>query len=552
LLKNLYISNYALIDRLQVNWDSGFTVITGETGSGKSILLGALGLLTGDRADSKVLRKKEEKCVVEGEFDLSKLTDIASFFDQNDIDFSQNCLLRREINTQGKSRSFINDTPVTLQALKELGDRLIDIHSQHENFLLNDKKFVSGIIDASADTLVLLHSYQAQYTTVKHLTHELNELQLMAEDAQKEKDYLLFQLNEFEGVSLQELEKSDLEEEYNKLVHAEEIKSLSSEIVHYLDEAPSSVLGLLTSMLQVSGKIAGITATGQGLHERLDTIRIELKDMLADFQRLQASIEVDNNKLARLDELMAVIHRLQKKHHLSSIKELMAKQTELGDRLSVIGNVDDKIRDISFRLDKEEKELWLLGEKLSKERAKVYGKLENTLNELLVKMNMPNARVNIHSTVLKTPSYYGIEEIMFYAKTNLGAAFEPLKKIASGGELSRVMLAIKSLQTQSSAIPTLVFDEIDTGVSGEVAHAMGQIMKGLSRSVQIISITHLAQIAGKGNHHFKVYKEDANAVTQTRLIALSGDQRVMELAEMISGKNPSDTALATARELLSL
>jgi DNA repair protein RecN (Recombination protein N) len=549
-LRSLSVSNYALIDRLHVDWQKGFTVITGETGSGKSILLGALGLLTGDRADTKVLRNIEEKCIVEGEFDLSSIADIRPLFEEYDIDFSDITVVRREINPQGKSRSFINDTPVNLQVLKELGVRLIDIHSQHENFLINDKRFVTGIVDIAANTLPLLNKYQEQFLTLKGLVEELKEWQTKAEDAQKDVDFLTFQLGEFEGVNWEEWIDNDVEEEYSTLTYAEEIKNSSLEIIHYLDEAPVSVMSLLSSALQTSSRFSGKTATGLELFHRLEAIQIELKDVLTDFQRLQSSVEIDKNKLARLDELMAVIHRLQKKHHLNTVQELLEKRADMVRRLADIGNVDDKLSELARRIEMEKVELMSLGKDLAKQRSAVYESLENTLNGLLVKMNMPNARIKIMNNPLPEPSFYGLEEIMFYAQTNLGSSFEPLKKIASGGELSRVMLAIKSLQTQSGAIPTLLFDEIDTGVSGEVAHAMGEIMRGLSKNVQIISITHLAQIAGKGNCHFKVFKDEVNAITQTNMVELTTDQRVVELAEMISGKNPSDTALATAKELL--
>jgi DNA repair protein RecN (Recombination protein N) len=549
-LQQLNINNYALIDQLSINFSNGFSVITGETGSGKSIILGALSMLTGDRADVKSLRNKENKCIIEGEFILPNTTFYQDFFKSNDVDFSENTIIRREINPQGKSRSFINDTPVNLQVVKELGDLLIDIHSQHENAVLNDRNFLFKIVDEHAHSQAELEDYQKTFLALKKQQDELKLLEQREEKAQHEKDYITFLLAEFEGFPLEKILTDDIESEYNTLANAEEIKLLSNEVLSAIDEGNFSINNQLHTALNSLQKLSKISVHYEELTDRINSCLIELKDISADLSRKTSSIEVDNRKLVQLEETISTLNKLIKKHNVRNAEELLAKREELSQSIQGINSLSSSIQTIKLEITQLEKELQSKGVQLRKKRNQVFSSIETNINALLVKMNMKNASIKLHEIPLDKPILLGLDDLQILVRTNLGSAFEPLKKIASGGELSRIMLAIKSLQSQQNAIPTIIFDEIDTGVSGEVANAMGIIMKQLSREMQVVSITHLPQIAGKGEHHYKVYKEEKNNITHTHLIKLDTTLRVQEIAEMISGKNPSESAIANAKELL--
>lgn len=550
MLRQLHINNYALIDELSIDFSKGFSVITGETGSGKSIILGALSMLTGERADIKSLRNKEIKCIIEGEFAVPNNNYFQDFFKSNDVDFSENTIIRREINPQGKSRSFINDTPVNLQVVKELGDLLIDIHSQHENAVLNDRTFLFKIVDEHAGTYNELEHYQKTFAALKKLQDELKSLEQREEKAQHEKDYISFLLAEFDGFPLERILSEDIESEYTNLANAEEIKSLSNEISTILDDGNYSVNNQLHSAHTSIQKLSKISSHYDELTNRVNSCIIEIKDIAADLSRKTSSIEVDDRKLAQLEETIATLNKLIKKHNVRNAEELLAKRTELNNAVQGINSLSESIVSVKKEINSLEKELLVQGLALRKKRNQVFAKIESSINSLLVKMNMKNASIKLHEIALEKPILLGLDDLQILVRTNLGSSFEPLKKIASGGELSRIMLAIKSLQSQQNAIPTIIFDEIDTGVSGEVANAMGSIMKQLSNEMQVVSITHLPQIAGKGNHHYKVYKEEKNNITHTHLIQLNPSQRVQEIAEMISGKNPSESAIANAKELL--
>lgn len=551
MLHQLNINNYALIDQLSINFSKGFSVITGETGSGKSIILGALSMLTGDRADVKSLRNKDNKCIIEGEFILPNTSFYQDFFKSNDVDFSENTIIRREINPQGKSRSFINDTPVNLQVVKELGDLLIDIHSQHENAVLNDRNFLFKIVDEHAHSQAELDSYQKTFLALKKQQDELKLLEQREEKAQHEKDYITFLLAEFEGFPLEKILTDDIESEYNTLANAEEIKLLSNEVLTAIDEGNFSINNQLHTALNSLQKLSKISVHYEELADRINSSLIELKDISADLSKKTSSIEVDNRKLVQLEETISTLNKLIKKHNVRNAEELLAKREELSQSIQGINSLSSSIQTIKKDITELEKELQSKGVLLRKKRNQVFSSIETNINSLLVKMNMKNASIQLQSIPLEKPILLGLDDLQILVRTNLGSAFEPLKKIASGGELSRIMLAIKSLQSQQNAIPTIIFDEIDTGVSGEVSNAMGIIMKQLSHEMQVVSITHLPQIAGKGEHHYKVYKEENNNITHTHLIKLDTHLRVQEIAEMISGKNPSESAIANAKELLT-
>ncbi len=551
MLKHLYINNYALIDELSISFQSGFSVITGETGSGKSIILGALSMLTGDRADVKSLRNQENKCVIEGTFSIPNHVEFNTFFTENDLDYSEVTIIRREINPQGKSRSFINDTPVTLQAIKLLGEKLIDIHSQHENAVLNDRVFLYKIIDEHAQSFSELKSYQVVFEQLKKQQDELKKLLEKEVKAQHEKDYTQFLLSEFEGISIEKCINDDVEAEYATLANAEEIKNLSSEVISVLDDNAFSASSQLNTALLALQKLAKLSPAFDELQHRISICVIEVKEATSDLSRKVSSIEIDNRKLLQLEELIGSLNKLIKKHNVRNAEELLTKKSNLEASLQNINSLSESIDNIKKEIVTLSKEVLEKGTVLRNKRKAMFGSIETNINAMLAKMNMKNAHIQFSQTPFENPNLLGLDDITILVRTNLGSAFEPLKKIASGGELSRVMLAIKSLQSQNNAIPTLIFDEIDTGVSGEVANAMGQIMQQLSAEMQVVSITHLPQIASKGSQHFKVYKEEKNNITHTHLIALNNDQRVLEIAEMISGKNPSETAIANAKELLS-
>lgn len=551
MLQQLNINNYALIDQLSINFSKGFSVITGETGSGKSIILGALSMLTGDRADVKSLRNKENKCIIEGEFILPNTTFYHDFFKSNDVDFSENTIIRREINPQGKSRSFINDTPVNLQVVKDLGDLLIDIHSQHENAVLNDRNFLFKIVDEHARSQAELDGYQKTFLALKKQQDELKLLEQREEKAQHEKDYITFLLAEFEGFPLEKILTDDIESEYTTLANAEEIKLLSNEVLTAIDEGNFSINNQLHTALNSLQKLSKISIQYEELADRINSCLIELKDVSADLSRKTSSIEVDNRKLMQLEETISTLNKLIKKHNVRNAEELLAKREELSQSIQGINSLSSSIHTIKQEITQLEKDLQSKGVLLRKKRNQVFNSIESNINALLVKMNMKNASIQLNDIPLDRPILLGLDDLQILVRTNLGSAFEPLKKIASGGELSRITLAIKSLQSQQNAIPTIIFDEIDTGVSGEVANAMGIIMKQLSHEMQVVSITHLPQIAGKGDHHYKVYKEEKNNITYTHLIKLDTHLRVQEIAEMISGKNPSESAIANAKELLT-
>lgn len=549
MIKELQIKNYALIDHLQINFADGFSVITGETGSGKSILLGALSLILGERADLKSIRNNAEKCIIEGTFHLNKDV-LSTFFDKHDLDFDKTTIIRREISPLGKSRAFINDTPVSLSILKSLSERLIDIHSQHATLLLNDKNFVFDIIDSHAPSDHLT-KYKTVYKKYKNLSSELSALKEKEQKSLNDKSYYEFLLSEFEDVNLQKAIDSDLEGEFSLLSNAEEVKSSLYQCLHQLNNDDKSILANLHVVSVELDKIKHLNKSFLELSERVSSSMIELRDVESEIMHQEGNIEVDDKRLSQIENELSKINGLLKKHNVISIDELSNEKNEIERKLSQIGSISNEIQKIQKEISDKKSSLQELGVLISKQRSKEIPTLEKNAQLLLSQMKMANAQIQFKLSQTTEYSIHGIDNIELLAKTNLGGTFEQLKKIASGGESSRIMLAIKSLQSQHKSLPTIIFDEIDTGVSGEVATNMGLIMKNLGQKMQVMSITHLPQIASKGSHHYKVFKEEKKNATFTRINKLSDEERVNEIAQMLSSSEITTVSIENAKELLS-
>lgn len=540
-----------MIDHLQLNIEDGFSVITGETGSGKSILLGALGLILGERADLSSVRNTDNKCIVEGTFLIDK-EDYEKHFTRHDLDFEKETIIRREISANGKSRAFINDTPVTINVLKEFGEQLIDIHSQHETLLIHQSSFILQIIDSQANTADLLKQYKENLHQYHQELTVLNDLRERESSGQQRADYLKYLIEEFGDLNLESYIADQIENEYTLLNNSEEIKAQLSTCSNYLsgENSSNNVLSLIKEAQSALGNISQINNDFKELSDRLHSVLIELQDINNDCQRKADMTDLDEDRLHHLNEIISQVNRLLKKHQMSSAEELMVKKQELEIELESFQSIDKDI----IRQEKVVAELKSilksLSEDLRKLRMAITPKLETLSKDLLVEMNMKNAELKFQFEKLSDFTASGMDGVNILVKTNLGAQFEPLKKIASGGETSRIMLAIKALQSQNKSLPTIIFDEIDTGVSGEVAAKMGNIMKELAKKMQVLSITHLPQIAAKGKQHYKVYKTEENDHTTTNIIPLDSNQRVDEIAQMLSGSDISEAAIKNAKTLL--
>jgi DNA repair protein RecN (Recombination protein N) len=551
LLQKLLIKNYALIDHLQIQFEDGFSVITGETGSGKSILLGALGLILGERVDTNSIRNKEKKCVIEGVFTVTE-EDHKKYFSKYDLDFETETIIRREIGVSGKSRAFINDTPVGLTILKEVSNQLVDIHSQHETLMINDQDFLINLMDSQHSNTKLLKEYREGFEKYADKVKLLNDLIAKEKDAQNQKDFLTFLVQEFEEYNLQELADSNIEEEYQLLSNAEDIKrglDTASELLNG-DHDQSSALKLLAQISDALGNLRNINSQFEELANRVNSAVIELEDIATECAQLSDSTDLDERKLQELEDKNSFINRLLHKHQLLDLQGLLSKYQELKTELSQIGNLEQDIEALEKVLNVTKKELTKIANDISKDRKKIALSLQTEAKGLLTQMNMKNAEVEFRFEEVESINKNGLDNIQLYVKTNLGGSFEPIKKVASGGETSRIMLAIKSLQSKSRSLPTIIFDEIDTGVSGEVAKRMGDIMAHLGTKMQVISITHLPQIAAKGTAHYKVFKQEEQDTTVTHIRRLDSSERQTEIAELLSGSEISDAALKNAEELL--
>tara|TARA_R110000822_G_scaffold5496_12_gene23567 strand:- start:1552 stop:3204 length:1653 start_codon:yes stop_codon:yes gene_type:complete len=549
LLTNLSIKNYALIDHLNVKFTNGFTVITGETGAGKSILLGGLSLVLGKRADLSSLREKEDKCIVEAEFEISKYG-LESFFLENDLDYEAKTIIRREILPSGKSRAFINDSPVTLDILSQLGDQLIDVHSQHQTLRLADNDFQLKVIDALADNGQVISAYSSKLLLYQSTQKELQKLVDFQNSATKEHEYNSFLLQELISAPLKEGILEELEEQYEQLNNVEIILEQLSHGQQLLNDEQIGLVNLLTELKQVSNKLASFGHQYSDINERIKSVFIELDDISTELNILNDKVEADPQLLEQVNAKLQLLYDLLKKHKVQTIPELMEIRNALDEKVSATENV---VADI----DRKKKELHQLetalnteASNISKRRKLVIPKLKEQLEETLIDLGMASATFKIDISPSKEFKSTGKDDLSFLFSANKGSAYGDLKKVASGGELSRIMLTIKAILARYEQLPTMMFDEIDTGVSGEISNKMGDIMKDMSNTMQIFSITHLPQVAAKGVHHFKVYKEEELMGTNTKMKRLSSEERVVELAEMLGGKTLSDSALAHARQLL--
>ena len=549
MLKSLSIKNYALIDSLTIDFSEDLNILTGETGAGKSILLGAVGLIIGQRADSSVLRDKSDKCVAEGVFDIRKYS-MQNFFSENELDYDDITILRREITPQGKSRAFINDTPVNVKVLNDLGVRLIDIHSQHQNLALNEKNYQLHVVDLVAGNGELLKSYTTEYKAYLSLQERLNQSLLLAEQSKKDLDYYEFQFQQLYDAKLVENEQADLELQLEKLTHAEEIRTVFGQAYLALSEDELSVLTILKENLTSIGKLRSVLPEAEQIFIRMETVYLELKDLASESSIIEDRTQNNPEKIEQVNQRLDLIYSLQQKHRVSSVSELLNIQTEFEAKIQLVSSYDQEIERFRKEIVIQNKVLAELAGKISQKRKAVTAKIETKVIDILRNVGIPNAAFQMKFNSLKEFSTSGLDEVSFMFSANKNQELQEIGKIASGGEMSRLMLAIKTLITDARSLPTIVFDEIDTGVSGEIAVKMGQILEQMSKTVQVLNITHLPQIAAKGNNHYKVYKFDQNDQTYTSIKKLSDQERIEEIAQMLSGENYSVTAMETAKELL--
>lgn len=550
MLTRLSVSNYILIQDLRISFTGGFTIITGETGAGKSILLGALGLLSGARADSQALLDKQRKCIIEGKFSVSEYG-LQEFFQEHELDYENECIMRREINAEGKSRAFVNDTPVNLNVLKQLGAKLIDIHSQHETLLLADSRFQMNLVDGMAGNSDLLAQWRRHYQDFKSKEQEIIRLREEETRSRSESDYLTFQLDEIRQLKLSKGEQAVLEAEQQKLENATEITASMSNAVQALRDADENVLSRLSSISQSISSLSKLDPRYQQWTERLQSIRIELKDIADEIGDSAGEVQPDPERLEKVNERLSTIYQLQKKHNLNGPDELLQFADKLAERLGHFESLEEQIATAEKEKDKLSNALLKTGTVLTESRNKVITRIEKEVVALLRDLSMPHAVLKINLTSLAQAGPDGMEKVQFLFSANKGGDYKELSKVASGGEMSRLMLAIKALMARHSAMPTLLFDEIDSGISGEAAAKAARILKEMARNHQIMAITHLPQIASKGDQHLFVYKDVQRGSTYSHIRQLSDDERIQEIARMLSGEQLSAAALENARELLN-
>lgn len=551
MLKSLYIKNYALIDSLEIDFEQGFSVITGETGAGKSIILGALGLILGQRADAKTIKMGESKCIIEGTFNIAAY-DLKTFFTEKEIDYDDICILRRELMPSGKSRAFINDTPVTLADLKELGNKLIDIHSQHQNLMLGDNQFQMHVVDALAGNDNLLKDYHKAYTIYKDSEKELRNLHEAITKSRQEEEYLRFQYTSLDEAVLNEGEQEELEVELEMLNHAEDIKSGLYKINILLSEDERGIVAALKESLSVTNSLSKMYNKADEMQQRLDTAYIDLKDLSSEVERMAGDIEFNPERLAFVEERLNRIYTLQKKYNIDTVAGLLALKYEINKKLENIDSFDQQLKDQQQEVADNKKKVDLLATKLSNKRKSAIKPMEETLTKKTSILGMPNIRFECSISPKNDPDITGIDNLEFLFSANKNVPLQPVSEIASGGEISRLMLCLKSMIAGATALPTIIFDEIDTGVSGEIADKMGQIMQEFGQSMQVIAITHLPQIAAKGCAHYLVYKTDDEKSTTTNLRKLSDNERIEEIARMLSGASLTDAAIQNARVMLGM
>ncbi|MGV3707083.1 MAG: DNA repair protein RecN [Arcticibacter sp.] len=552
MLSRLIIRNYALIENLDIAFSGKLNIITGETGAGKSIILGALSLILGQRIEGKYFFNQQKKCVIEGHFEIGSYQ-IGSFFEDKDLDYESSTVLRREISADGKSRAFINDTPVNLTVLRELGELLIDIHSQHATLEINNEKFQLLVVDSIAANDLLLKSYQENYRQYRSVNQKLKALEDQSHQAKADADYYQFQYNELDEASLNdEQEQDNLEQELNALTHAEEIKKSLLMVGAALTEDEQSAVILLKEALAQLQHTERYLPEVHDLTERLNSALIEVRDIAAEVEVLESGTSVDELRADVVNERLSVLYNLQKKHRVASTLELIQIRESLAEKLDSVSTLDEEIEKLKKESAALRDELIILSDTLSASRNEIIPSIEKRIREMLTEVGMPNAVLKIENELLDEASLgaTGRNRIQFLFSANKGQEPAPMNKVASGGELSRLMLSIKSLMSHHIALPTIIFDEIDTGISGEVALKVGSIMERLAEGMQVIAITHLPQIASKGDAHYFVFKDEKEDITHTDITLLSRDERITEIAKMLSGENPGEFALQHARELL--
>lgn len=552
MLQSIHIQNYALIEMLDIDFHPGFSVITGETGAGKSIILGAIGLLLGQRADIKAIKKDANKCIVEAHFNIAPYQ-LESFFEEHEMEYdAQECILRRELYASGKSRAFINDSPASLAQMKELGEKLVDVHSQHQNLLLNHEDFQLNVLDILAHNEKELTEYKQLYANYKQTCNQLNELIDQAEKSRQDEDYIRFQLKQLDEANLQEGEQTELEQEAETLSHAEDIKAALYKADQILSSNEMSLLSATKECMQTLQGLSKVYTPSQEWTNRLESCYIELKDLSHEIANASEDVEFNPTRLDYVNERLNLIYSLQQKHHLSSVEELIALTEDYRKQLDNIISFDDRIAELTFQKDNLYNKVIKQASILTQLRQKAAKEVEGQMQHLLVPLGMPNVRFAVEMTLRNEPGSKGMDSVSFLFSANKNGTLQQVSSIASGGEIARVMLSLKAMIAGAVKLPTIIFDEIDTGVSGSIAEKMALIMQEMGQADrQVISITHLPQIAARGTTHYKVYKEDTDTGTNSHIRQLNNEERINEIAHMLSGATLTEAALNNAKALLN-
>lgn len=552
MLRSLYIQNYALIEKLDISFGAGFSVITGETGAGKSIILGAIGLLLGQRAEVKAIRQGASKCVIEARFDISAYG-MEPFFEDNELEYEEECILRREVYASGKSRAFINDTPASLVQMKELGEQLIDVHSQHQNLLLNKEGFQLNVLDILSHNDEQLSAYQSLYREWKQAQQELADLIARAEQNKADEDYIRFQLEQLEEANLSAGEQEELEQETDMLSHAEEIKAGLFRVGQLLTSDEGGLLAGLKESLNTMLGLQKVYSPATELAERLESTYIELKDVSQEVSSQEEDVEFNPDRLEEVNDRLNLIYTLQQKHRATTVEELLALAEEYAAKLAAITSYDERIGELTTLCDTLYNKVRKQAAVLTKARTGAAREVEKQMASRLVPLGMPNVRFQVEMGIRKEPGVHGEDTVNFLFSANKNGSLQNISSVASGGEIARVMLSIKAMIAGAVKLPTIVFDEIDTGVSGEIADRMADIMQEMGeQDRQVISITHLPQIAARGCAHYKVYKQDNETETNSHIRRLADEERVEEIAHMLSGATLTEAALNNAKVLLGI
>lgn len=556
MLQTLYIKNYALIDELHIEFHRGFSVITGETGAGKSILLGAIGLLLGQRADTHSIKTGESRCIIEAEFDL-KGYGLEPFFEEEELDFDgQSCILRRELTATGKSRAFINDTPASVAQLKTLGSRLIDIHSQHQNLLLAQEDFQLSVVDIISHDQEILDRYRQAFLRYQQSVRELRQAQEAAQRDNDEEDYLRFQLSQLDELNLEAGKLAELELEAKQLEHAEDIREalwLTENNLNGDGNSQSGIIQALHDAVRNLSSISSLLPDAESLEERLGSCRIELRDIAEEVSSLAEHIDVNPTRLQEVTDWLSACYSLQQKHHVQTEEELISLREDFRQRLNMIDHAEENLQALEEAQRQAEAAMKALGRELTQVRKKAASEVERQMTERLQPLGLPNVKFQVSITPRTSADASGLDQVVFLFCANKNGSLEPISTVASGGEIARVMLSLKAMISGAVKLPTIIFDEIDTGVSGKIAEQMAQIMQEMGRHErQVISITHLPQIAALGEHHYRVYKEDDDQATTSHIVQLSDEERITEIAHLLSGAELTDAAIQNAKSLLKI